>query len=105
MGRSADHDQELQISSIQTEQSRVLKKKAWNLHPATLVIVDEGQMLSHRPDLLQELRILLNFCVSDSFLVSFVLSGQRPLETAVRQMPEFWQRLPVRFFLRNLVRG
>lgn len=67
-----------------------------------LVIVDEGQMLAHRPDLLQELRILLNFCVSDSFLVSFVLAGQRPLEAAVRQMPEFWQRLPVRFFLRNL---
>jgi type II secretory pathway predicted ATPase ExeA len=95
--------------------SRVRKEKVDNLnalrvtlselHRAgarALVIVDEGQMLAHRPDLLQELRILLNFCVSDSFLVSFVLAGQRPLEAAVRQMPEFWQRLPVRFFLRNL---
>jgi type II secretory pathway predicted ATPase ExeA len=67
-----------------------------------LVIVDEGQMLAHRPDILQELRILLNFCVSDSFLLSFVISGQKPLEEAVKRMPEFWQRLPVRFFLRNL---
>lgn len=66
------------------------------------VIVDEGQMLAHKPDILQELRILLNFCVSDAFLLSFVLSGQKPLEEAVKRMPEFWQRLPVRFFLKNL---
>ncbi len=68
----------------------------------SLIIVDEGQMLAHRPDLLQELRILLNFCVSDAFLLSFILSGQRPLEGVIRSMPEFWQRLPVRFFLANL---
>ncbi len=67
-----------------------------------VVIVDEGQMLAHQPELLQELRILLNFCVSDAFLLSFILSGQRPLEGAIRGMPEFWQRLPVRFFLGNL---
>jgi len=67
-----------------------------------VVIVDEGQMLEHRPDLLQELRILLNFCVSETFLLSFILSGQRPLEKCIRSMPEFWQRLPVRFFLGNL---
>jgi type II secretory pathway predicted ATPase ExeA len=68
----------------------------------TLVIVDEGQMLAHRPDLLQELRILLNLCLPDRFLLSLVFSGQRPLEGAVRSMPEFWQRLPVRYLLRNL---
>lgn len=67
-----------------------------------LVVVDEGQMLAHNPEALQELRILLNFCVSDAFLLSFVLSGQKPLEDAIKRMPEFWQRLPVRFFLRNL---
>lgn len=68
----------------------------------SIVMVDEGQMLAHRPDILQELRILLNFCVADAFLLSFIFSGQQPLEAPVRQMPEFWQRLPVRFFLRNL---
>jgi len=67
-----------------------------------LVIVDEGQMLARRPDVLDELRTLLNFCVGDRFLLSFILSGQRPLEGAIRAMPEFWQRLPVRFFLQNL---
>jgi general secretion pathway protein A len=68
----------------------------------SLVIVDEGQMLSNQPDLLQELRILLNFCTAGEFLLTFILSGQAPLEPAVRSMPEFWQRLPVRFFLKNL---
>jgi general secretion pathway protein A len=68
----------------------------------TIVVVDEGHMLSHRLDLLQELRILLNFCVADAFLLTFIFSGQKPLEGIVRNMPEFWQRLPVRFFLKNL---
>lgn len=67
-----------------------------------VLVIDEGQMLAHRPDILQELRILLNLCVSDAFLLTFIFSGQKPLETAVRKMPEFWQRLPVRFFLGNL---
>ncbi|MEA2062873.1 MAG: AAA family ATPase [Gemmatimonadota bacterium] len=69
-----------------------------------VVILDEGQMLCDRLDLLQELRILLNFCVSDSFLLTFILSGQRPLDEALRAIPEFYQRLPVRFFLKNLTR-
>ena len=73
-----------------------------NAGGSSVVIVDEGQMLAHRPDILQELRILLNFCLSDSFLLSFILSGQRPLEGVMRAMPEFWQRLPVRFFLGNM---
>ncbi len=67
-----------------------------------VVIVDEGQMLKERPDILQELRILLNFCVSDAFLLTFIFSGQKPLDGILRDMPEFWQRLPVRFFLKNL---
>jgi len=67
-----------------------------------VVIIDEGQMLKDRPDILGELRILLNFCVSDAFLLTFIFSGQKPLDSILREMPEFWQRLPVRFFLKNL---
>lgn len=70
-----------------------------------LVIVDEGQMLEHHTEILQELRILLNLYQRDSFLLSFILSGQLPLEGVIRSMPEFWQRLPVRFFLGNLDLG
>lgn len=81
---------------------RELLKKLHGDGYKTLVMIDEGQMLSHRPDLLQELRILLNFYISDSFLLTCIFSGQKPLEGALMGMPEFWQRLPVRFFLKNL---
>lgn len=74
----------------------------YNENVKVVVIVDEGQMLKERPDILQELRILLNFCVSDAFLLTFIFSGQKPLDGILRNMPEFWQRLPVRFFLKNL---
>jgi type II secretory pathway predicted ATPase ExeA len=74
----------------------------YNENIKVVVIVDEGQMLKERPDILGELRILLNFCVSDSFLLTFIFSGQKPLDSILRNMPEFWQRLPVRFFLKNL---
>ena len=74
----------------------------YNENIKVVVIVDEGQMLKERPDILGELRILLNFCVSDAFLLTFIFSGQKPLDSVLRDMPEFWQRLPVRFFLKNL---
>ncbi len=83
----------------------VLRDKLYMLYNddvRAVVIVDEGQMLQERPDLLGELRILLNFCVADAFLLSFIFSGQKPLDRVLRDMPEFWQRLPVRFFLKNL---
>jgi type II secretory pathway predicted ATPase ExeA len=74
----------------------------YNDNVKVIVIVDEGQMLKERPDILGELRILLNFCVSDAFLLTFIFSGQKPLDSILREMPEFWQRLPVRYFLKNL---
>ncbi|MFC1693815.1 AAA family ATPase [Candidatus Latescibacterota bacterium] len=74
----------------------------YNENIKVVVIVDEGQMLKERTDILDELRILLNFCVADAFLLTFIFSGQKPLDSTLKSMPEFWQRLPVRFFLRNL---
>ncbi|MFC1511763.1 AAA family ATPase [Candidatus Latescibacterota bacterium] len=75
----------------------------YNENIKVIVIVDEGQMLKDRPDILGELRILLNFCVADAFLLTFIFSGQKPLDGILREMPEFWQRLPVRYFLKNLI--
>lgn len=70
-----------------------------------LIIVDEGQLLVRHADTLQELRILLNFCLEGKFLLTFLLAGQKKLEETIRSIPEFWQRLPVRFFLDNLDRS
>ena len=69
-----------------------------------LIIVDEAHMLNKFPQTLQELRMLLNFSMSSEFLLTIILSGQKPLEGMIRSIPEFWQRLPVRFFLGNLDR-
>lgn len=59
-------------------------------------------MLAERPDLLDELRSLLNLNQGGEFLLTFILAGQAPLEPAVRNKPELWQRLPVRYKLMNL---
>ena len=75
-----------------------------NLGTKCVIIVDEGQMLRDRIETLQELRILLNFSMTADFLLTFVLMGQKELEDTIRKIPEFWQRLPVRYFLGNLDR-
>jgi general secretion pathway protein A len=64
-----------------------------------LIIVDEGQMLCERKDVLQELRILLNLTHSKEYLLTVILCGQRPLWNTVKGIPELWQRLPVKYYL------
>lgn len=63
-----------------------------------IIIVDEGQMLCGAADVLQELRMLINLTYKDEYLHTFILSGQKPLWDEIRRMPEFWQRLPVRYY-------
>lgn len=43
-GYQDEREHPFQISSLQTEQSRTLKRKTWELHNADLVIVDEGHL-------------------------------------------------------------
>ncbi len=43
-GWEDNRDHPVQISSVQTESSRVLKRKSWNLHDSKLVLVDEGHL-------------------------------------------------------------
>lgn len=43
-GNSRDDDCLMQISSIQTEASRVLKRQLWDVHPAGIAIFDEGHL-------------------------------------------------------------
>jgi len=95
-----DHHATEKIKALNYLRDRLFS--LYNENVKVVVIVDEGQMLKDRADILGELRILLNFCVSDAFLLTFIFSGQKPLDSMLREMPEFWQRLPVRYFLRNL---
>lgn len=43
-GEDDERDHPFQISSIQTEHSRVVKQRRWELHAADLVLVDEAHM-------------------------------------------------------------
>ena len=67
-----------------------------------IFILDEGQLLAERPELMQEFRVLLNYTVGDTFLLTFIFSGQSELEGAMKRLPEFYQRLPVRYFLHSM---
>ncbi len=64
-----------------------------------IIIVDEGQMLCGSHDVLQELRVLINLNYENEYLHTFILSGQKPLWEEIKRLPEFWQRLPVRYYL------
>ncbi len=64
----------------------------------SIIVVDEGQLLCEAPDVLQELRILINLTYRNEYLHTFILSGQRTLWHTIKNMPEFWQRLPVRYY-------
>lgn len=65
----------------------------------SIIVVDEGQMLCEAKHILQELRVLINLTHENDYLHTFILSGQRALWNTIKGMPEFWQRLPVRYFL------
>ncbi len=67
-----------------------------------VIVVDEAHMLCERPDVLQELRILLNLTHNREYLFTMVLSGQKPLWDTIKGIPEFWQRLPVKYYLMPL---
>jgi general secretion pathway protein A len=64
----------------------------------SIIIVDEGQMLCEAKEVLQELRVLINLTHNNEYLHTFILSGQKALWETIKEMPEFWQRLPVRYY-------
>jgi type II secretory pathway predicted ATPase ExeA len=64
----------------------------------SIIVVDEAQMLCEAHDVLQELRTLINMTHNGQYLHTFILSGQRALWNTIKGMPEFWQRLPVRYY-------
>jgi type II secretory pathway predicted ATPase ExeA len=67
-----------------------------------VIVVDEAHMLCERLDVLQDLRMLLNLTHEKEYLFTMILSGQKPLWDTMRGIPEFWQRLPVKYYLSPL---
>lgn len=67
-----------------------------------LIIIDEGQMLCDSRSVLQEMRVLINLTHNNEYLHTFIFSGQKALWDTLQEMPEFWQRLPVRYYFTPL---
>ena len=67
-----------------------------------IIVIDEGQMLCGAQDVLQELRALINLIHNNEYLHTFILSGQKALWDTLQGIPEFWQRLPVRYYFTPL---
>jgi general secretion pathway protein A len=67
-----------------------------------VVVIDEAHALCGRPEVFQDLRMLLNLTYEKEYLLTLILSGQKPLWGAMKGIPEFWQRLPVKYYLAPL---
>jgi len=67
-----------------------------------IIVVDEGQMLCDSREVLQELRALINLTHNNEYLHTFIIAGQKALWNTLQDIPEFWQRLPVRYYFTPL---
>ncbi len=64
----------------------------------TLLIVDEAQLLSQAT--LEEIRLLLNFQLSNRFLITIFLLGQPELIENIKKIRQLEQRIAITYFLR-----
>jgi type II secretory pathway predicted ATPase ExeA len=65
-------------------------------HP--VLLVDEAQMVSDA-ETLEEMRLLLNYQHDDRFLLTLLLAGQPELRGIIDRVPQFKQRLTLRYHL------
>ena len=67
----------------------------------SVIIVDEAQLIQDK-DTFEELRLLLNFQLNDRFLLTLILIGQPELKEIVDSIPQFEQRVAIKYHLQNL---
>ncbi|HQP91931.1 MAG TPA: AAA family ATPase [Candidatus Omnitrophota bacterium] len=67
----------------------------------TVVIIDEAQAIEDETTF-EELRLLLNFQLNEQFLLTLLLLGQPELRMKIDNLPQFKQRLAVRYHLTTL---
>lgn len=73
----------------------------YNLNKKTVILVDEAQAIDDDQSF-DELRLLLNFQLNDTFLLTIILLGQPELKERINNLPQFRQRLSVRYHLKAL---
>lgn len=67
----------------------------------TVLVIDEAQSIKNL-DVLEELRLLLNFQLDSAFLLTIILLGSPELKYMVASMPQLVQRMAVRYHINGL---
>ncbi|MEK6732134.1 MAG: AAA family ATPase [Candidatus Omnitrophota bacterium] len=62
----------------------------------TLVIIDEAHVITDL-DVLEELRMLLNFQLEDKFLITLILAGQPELQERISKTKQLLQRMAISY--------
>jgi len=66
-----------------------------------VILIDEAQIVKSRQTF-EEVRLFLNFQLNDRFLITLILIGQPELLKRVREIPQLWQRLGIKYHLSGL---
>lgn len=66
-----------------------------------VILIDEAQIVKSRQTF-EEVRLFLNFQLNDRFLITLILIGQPELLNRVREIPQLWQRLGIKYHLSGL---
>ncbi len=96
-GESHRHDRKIDI--LRNLNQMLYKTAGEDRH--TVVIIDEAQAIEDDTTF-EELRLLLNFQLNDKFLLTLLLLGQPELKEKIDRLPQFKQRLAVRYHLTTL---
>ncbi len=72
-----------------------------NTNKHTIIVIDEAQAIRDK-EIFEELRLLLNFQLDNAFLLTIILLGQPELKDMIAGLPQFTQRMAVRFHLKAL---
>jgi len=65
-----------------------------------IIMIDEAQLMRN-DDVFEELRLLLNHQLNDRFLATILLVGQPELRERISKMPQFEQRLAIKYHLHS----
>lgn len=96
-GETDKEDKKLQIlHKLNDILYRNMKSKIHNV-----IIIDEAQAIEDKL-ILEELRLLLNFQLNETFLLTLLLIGQPELNNIIDEIPQFKQRMSIKYHLQAL---
>ncbi|MFT5085925.1 MAG: type II secretory pathway predicted ATPase ExeA [Candidatus Latescibacterota bacterium] len=95
------HEEELQGRTKIVHRLHEVLYENFEAGKSTLVLIDEGQLIQDQ-DVLEEIRLLLNYQLNDAFLISLLLVGQTPMAQEIRGFAPLDQRIVTRGSLKPL---